>query len=161
MPELDLLTAPDFSADLSARAGVMARAVAEVLEERCTPESGASDAARFLRDWAESAGMPSGASLGGPIDWLATRYSLEDDEVSLLLLAGLPEEHEGVSTTFRSLHPEGEPRPTVGLAALVQGGSPADRNRLRDLLRSRLPAAPDGSIKLTARAWTVRGTTPD
>jgi hypothetical protein len=136
MPELDLLTAPDFSADLSARAGVMARAVAEVLEERCTPESGASDAARFLRDWAESAGMPSGASLGGPIDWLATRYSLEDDEVSLLLLAGLPEEHEGVSTTFRSLHPEGEPRPTVGLAALVQGGSPADRNRLRDLLAS-------------------------
>lgn len=28
---------------------------------------------------------------------------------------------------------------------------------LRDLLRDRLPTGPDGSIRLTARAWTVRG----
>jgi SAM-dependent methyltransferase len=32
------------------------------------------------------------------------------------------------------------------------------RDRLRDLIRSRLPAAPDGSIALQARAWAVRGT---
>jgi SAM-dependent methyltransferase len=33
-----------------------------------------------------------------------------------------------------------------------------DRRRaLRDLLRARLPAEPDGSIPLTATAWTVRG----
>jgi SAM-dependent methyltransferase len=31
------------------------------------------------------------------------------------------------------------------------------RDTLRDLLRARLPAAPDGSIHLTARAWAVRG----
>ncbi|MFI0410590.1 class I SAM-dependent methyltransferase [Actinomadura sp. 3N508] len=31
------------------------------------------------------------------------------------------------------------------------------RRDLRDLLRTRLPAAPDGSIRLTARAWAVRG----
>ena len=31
------------------------------------------------------------------------------------------------------------------------------RGYLRDLLRERLPAEPDGSIRLTARAWTVRG----
>lgn len=31
------------------------------------------------------------------------------------------------------------------------------RRALRDLLRSRLPADPDGSIPLTARAWAVRG----
>ncbi|SDY34557.1 Methyltransferase domain-containing protein [Amycolatopsis xylanica] len=31
------------------------------------------------------------------------------------------------------------------------------RAALRDLLRSRLPAKPDGSIPLTARAWSVRG----
>ncbi len=36
----------------------------------------------------------------------------------------------------------------------------ADRDRLRDLLRDRLPAEPDGSIRLTARAWAVRGTAP-
>lgn len=35
---------------------------------------------------------------------------------------------------------------------------PEDRRRaLRDLLRTRLPTHPDGSIRLTARAWAVRG----
>jgi SAM-dependent methyltransferase len=33
----------------------------------------------------------------------------------------------------------------------------ADRNALREILRARLPTADDGSIQLTARAWTVRG----
>ncbi|MFI7542599.1 class I SAM-dependent methyltransferase [Actinoplanes sp. NPDC049599] len=33
------------------------------------------------------------------------------------------------------------------------------RSALRELLRSRLPAEPDGTIRLTARAWAVRGTT--
>lgn len=32
-----------------------------------------------------------------------------------------------------------------------------DRDRIREVLRSRLPTAPDGSIRLTARAWAVRG----
>ncbi len=32
------------------------------------------------------------------------------------------------------------------------------RDRLRELLRDRLPADPDGSIPLTARAWVVSGT---
>jgi SAM-dependent methyltransferase len=31
------------------------------------------------------------------------------------------------------------------------------RRDLRDLLRTRLPVAPDGTLPLTARAWTVRG----
>jgi SAM-dependent methyltransferase len=31
---------------------------------------------------------------------------------------------------------------------------------LRDAIRDRLPAADDGSIRLTARAWAVRGTAP-
>ncbi len=31
------------------------------------------------------------------------------------------------------------------------------RERLRDLLRRRLPSSPDGSIRLTARAWAVHG----
>jgi SAM-dependent methyltransferase len=32
------------------------------------------------------------------------------------------------------------------------------RSELRDLLRTRLPAEPDGTIPLAARAWAVRGT---
>ncbi|MEA2645206.1 MAG: hypothetical protein QOE92_289 [Chloroflexota bacterium] len=34
------------------------------------------------------------------------------------------------------------------------------RGRLRDLLRSRLPVAADGSISLLARAWAAKGTNP-
>jgi SAM-dependent methyltransferase len=37
---------------------------------------------------------------------------------------------------------------------------PDHRDELRGLLRARLPARPDGSIPLTARAWAVRGTRP-
>lgn len=37
---------------------------------------------------------------------------------------------------------------------------PALRDRLRELIRSRLPVDPDGSIPLTAHAWAVRGTRP-
>jgi SAM-dependent methyltransferase len=44
--------------------------------------------------------------------------------------------------------------PAPGYVASLDG--PA-RGNLRDLLRSRLPAGPDGSIALTARAWAVRG----
>ncbi|MGC4874830.1 class I SAM-dependent methyltransferase [Micromonospora sp. DT43] len=33
-----------------------------------------------------------------------------------------------------------------------------EREALRDLLATRLPIEPDGSIRLTARAWAVRGT---
>ncbi|MEV6441889.1 class I SAM-dependent methyltransferase [Amycolatopsis sp. NPDC051716] len=45
------------------------------------------------------------------------------------------------------------PAPTY-LATLPR----AHRDRIRELLRSRLPAGPDGSIPLTARAWVVSGT---
>jgi SAM-dependent methyltransferase len=34
------------------------------------------------------------------------------------------------------------------------------RDRVRDLLRARLPATADGSISLIARAWAVKGRTP-
>jgi SAM-dependent methyltransferase len=34
------------------------------------------------------------------------------------------------------------------------------QEQLRELLRDRLPAAPDGSIRLVARAWAARGTAP-
>ncbi|MET7820861.1 class I SAM-dependent methyltransferase [Micromonospora zamorensis] len=49
-----------------------------------------------------------------------------------------------------------------------QGSAPAylaslaepEQAALRDLLATRLPPGPDGSIRLTARAWAVRGTRP-
>ena len=36
---------------------------------------------------------------------------------------------------------------------------PARRDALRERLRATLPTEPDGSIRLTARAWAIRGTT--
>jgi len=44
--------------------------------------------------------------------------------------------------------------PAPGYVATL---SPADREALRERLRITLPAAPDGSIRLVARAWAVRG----
>jgi SAM-dependent methyltransferase len=49
-----------------------------------------------------------------------------------------------------------------------QGSAPAyvaslpasRRDAIGELLRARLPVAPDGSIRLTARAWAVRGNAP-
>jgi SAM-dependent methyltransferase len=46
--------------------------------------------------------------------------------------------------------------PAPGYLASLTAGH---RAALRDLLRTRLPAEPDGSIRLTARAWAVRGVT--
>ncbi|MEU8181592.1 class I SAM-dependent methyltransferase [Micromonospora sp. NPDC049044] len=37
----------------------------------------------------------------------------------------------------------------------------SDRAALRELLATRLPVEPDGSIRLTARAWAVRGSAPE
>ncbi len=39
----------------------------------------------------------------------------------------------------------------------VAGLEPPAQERLREALRSRLPAADDGSIALVARAWAARG----
>jgi SAM-dependent methyltransferase len=41
--------------------------------------------------------------------------------------------------------------------AYVSSLGDAETARLRDLLRERLPTAPDGSISLVARAWAARG----
>ncbi|MGW9195376.1 class I SAM-dependent methyltransferase [Micromonospora chersina] len=44
--------------------------------------------------------------------------------------------------------------------AYVASLSGSDRAALRDLLAARLPVEADGSVRLTARAWAVRGTAP-
>jgi SAM-dependent methyltransferase len=48
----------------------------------------------------------------------------------------------------------GGPGPAGGY---VESRTDDQRAALRELLRDRLPAEPDGSIALTARAWAVRG----
>jgi SAM-dependent methyltransferase len=49
----------------------------------------------------------------------------------------------------------------TGAAPAHLAALPPDQQiRLRDAVRERLPVADDGSIRLTARAWAVRGTVP-
>ncbi len=112
----------DVSWNLSTRAGAVADRVATLLEQTCTVESGAPQAVAFLRSWADSVAGSTAvvtADRPTPLDALAARLSLTDSELDLVLLAGLPEEHEGLAGTFRALNPRGDPRPTAGLAALL------------------------------------------
>ncbi|MEU5342923.1 ATP-binding protein [Streptomyces sp. NPDC020766] len=108
------------SLGLSAQAAGVALRIADLVEVNCTPESALS-AVTFLRSWAEHAHRAGAvtADLASPLERLRARYGLVPLEWDLLLLAGLPEEHEGLAGTFRALHPQGAPRPTLGLAALL------------------------------------------
>jgi hypothetical protein len=91
-----------------------------------------ADGVAFLETIARSPvhnGRPAARDDDDPLARLVAAFDLSDDEAGLLVLAGLPEEHEGFSAIFRSLHPRGEPYPSVGLAA--QLGSAWDRRAFR------------------------------
>jgi len=95
----------------------------------------------FLRATALSIGRGEpGKSGSEPLDRLSAKLRLAQEEIEWLLLAGMPEEHEGYAAVFRTLHPRGEPRPTTGLAAqLFADGSRhvfADRFSSSNLTRS-------------------------
>jgi SpoVK/Ycf46/Vps4 family AAA+-type ATPase len=142
MRELALVTGVDpewAGRELCARSADVARRVAAVVEESCRPESGAEEAVAFIKRWADSAVAPGedenpSLLVDHPLDLLGARYGLTTRESELLLLAGLPEQHEGLAATFRTFHPQGEPRPTVGLAALVFGDGTDARPMMRRLL---------------------------
>lgn len=130
--------APDetASAALISRAGHWARRIADLLAARFAAEPKADEAVTFLRNWADALEPPHRAADSGaePLALLGARYQLSQHEEDLLLLAGLPEEHEGLASTLRALHPHGEPRVTTGLAALLLGAVTGDRSTVRRLL---------------------------
>lgn len=139
MSEMLLLDPPDVrsetAAALTALAAGVAHRLAEVLLAHCSAESGGPEAARFLGSWADSAGPshPDPAVRPVTLHRLVERHGLSPVECDLIVLAGLAEEHEGIAATLRTLHPTGEPRPTLGLAALVLGDGPGARHQLRQL----------------------------
>ena len=142
-------SAPDETAShaLTARAGLWALRIADLLAARFAAEAQADEAATFLRTWAADLQAPA-APAAGPLARLAARYGLSQDEEDLILLAGLPEEHEGLAGTLRTLHPHGEPRVTAGLAALLLGAVTSDRSQIRRLLSEGV-AVQAGLIRLT------------
>jgi ATPase family associated with various cellular activities (AAA) len=80
-----------------------------------------------------------------PLGRLADALGLSPVEADLLVLAGLADEHEGMAAVLRLLHPNGEPRPTVGLAARLLCEQPGERPLLRAALLGG-PAAVSGAL---------------
>jgi hypothetical protein len=101
-----------------------------------------------------------------PLDRLIDALGLSEVEAQLVVLAGLAEEHEGFAAVLRSLHPRGEPSPSLGLAAQLLLPVQA-RNELRALVEHgaalragvvRLSGeAPlfERSLELPDRLWSV------
>ena len=140
---------PDETASraLTARAGQWALRIADLLAARFPADSRADGDITFLKNWAsdlEPPPVPAPELLAR----LGARYRLSRDEEELVLLAGLPEEHEGLASTLRTLHPHGEPRVTMGLAALLLGALTSDRSAIRRLLSEGV-AIRAGLIRLT------------
>jgi ATPase family associated with various cellular activities (AAA) len=127
---------PAPSAALTALAGGLARRLADVLVAHGSTESGAAEAAGFLSSWAETAAAHTNGFTRAPITLqrLAERHGVSPIERDLVVLAGLAEEHQGIAATLRTLHPTGEPHPTLGLATLVLGDSDENRDQLRALV---------------------------
>ncbi|MEW5928564.1 MAG: ATP-binding protein [Gemmatimonadota bacterium] len=131
---------------LAAAAAALAGRLADLLDQ-ALPGAEHAAARDFLRAMAAEA--DAGAAGGGddPFDRVVAGFGLSRVEADLLLLAGLPEEHEGYAGVLRTLHPRGEPRPTAGLAAQLLCDSAAERRLLRDVLETG-PAARAGVVRL-------------
>ncbi len=123
---------------LANQVAAVAGRLAEMLAKACIScDEAVAPGIAFLRSVALAATAQSGEpreEAGHPIERLTATYEMLRVERDLLLLAGMAEEHEGFAILFRTLHPRGEPRPTVGLAAQLLCESPSDRMMLRKLL---------------------------
>jgi hypothetical protein len=149
-PRQKSLKPADVSARLTRETGLLAGRLAQLIAASL-PHVGSSiaEGQAFLQALFESVaeGKPLSAwspnpldrRPGGaphPIDRLADRLALSQTEVELLLLAGLGEEHEGLATVLRTLHPRGEPRATAGLAAQLLCDDKLDRRAFRELIET-------------------------
>lgn len=123
-----------------------------------------------LREACEGAVAQLTATVGGGcevVDRLGDAYGLSMFERDLLVLAGLPEEHEAFAELARSTHPLGEPRLSVGTAAEVLGLDAHGRTQLRRAIESGPLArhgiltatgstpAPERSLRLADELWGV------
>jgi hypothetical protein len=150
---------------LAREAGILAGRIVDLLE-RHIPSPDAPIAAQLaaLRAMFEvaSSGRPVAEFKGSaidrvppgpvhPLDRLAGALQLSRFEVDLLMLSGQPDEHEVYAAALRSLHPRGEPRPTVGLAAQLFCESAAERELLRESLETG-PGVKSGAMRLSADA---------
>jgi hypothetical protein len=131
---------------LARETGALAGRLAELLDQVLAAQGEHAAAREFLHSMARAAldDAPDSMYRAGahrlaephPLDRLTDGLALSPVEVDLLLLAGLPEEHEGYASVLRTLHPRGEPRPTAGLAAQLLCATPEERRLLRTVLET-------------------------
>ena len=104
-------------------AALLGRRLALRLAEGAAPGMPAALARElaFLHDHAERAQALALETDGAaalplpPLDTLCDTLELDDDARTLLLLAAMPELHEGFGASFGAVHPRAETRPTWGL----------------------------------------------
>jgi hypothetical protein len=119
------MTNPTARDSLALEVGIMAGRLCAVLD-RIFPERAQTDLRTFLREATAARAARQAPPSDTPLGRLIATLSLSAVETDLLILAGMPEEHEGFAAIFRTLHPAGEPRPTLGLAAQLychEGGT--------------------------------------
>ncbi len=129
-------TFADAARPLALRVAALARQLCDLLV-RIAPLGAEDDRRGFLetvaRQYAEDGRALHGAGASALIR-LTDAFALTAADLDLLVLAGMPEEHEGFCHVLRSLHPRGEPRPTAALAAKLLAESAADRHVLTETL---------------------------
>ncbi len=103
----------------------------------------------------------------GPAERLAAAFGLSSFERDLLVLIGLPEEHEALSQLAAALHPRGEPWLSPGILAVVLELDHDGREHLRQSLDAgplhrhhlvhRLSALPwpEQPLRLAAGLWSA------
>jgi ATPase family protein associated with various cellular activities (AAA)/winged helix domain-containing protein len=141
--------------------GILAGRLAELLARSAlSGERVLQDSQKFLIAMAAWAREGNGAAVAGsaldrltrgvsnPLGRLVSGLGLSPVEVDLLLLAGMTEEHEGYGSVLRTLHPRGEPRASVGLAAQLLCASIEERRLLREVLELG-PAVSSGALHLS------------
>lgn len=162
MSELRTTETINVSARLSREVGFIAGRLARFLEASLRgSESAVSEGTAFLwamfesvsegrppESWSRNPLERAPASEVHPLDRLARALSLSPEEAELLLLAGLSEEHEGLAAILRTLHPRGEPRATVGLAAQLFCRDQRERWDFRALIEQGA-AVTGGALRVT------------
>ncbi|MEI6668473.1 MAG: ATP-binding protein [Acidobacteriota bacterium] len=128
MPETIHDTSAATATDASACAAHMAHQVALMagrlagLIERAAPPQGGPlvQGLGFLSAMREAArSHPPDPTGMLPLQRLAEQLTLTPEEIDLIVLAAMADEHEGYASVLRTLNPRGEPQATAGLAAQI------------------------------------------
>lgn len=139
---------PTAAARLSREVGLMAGRLARFL--RAGSGSLESHGHDFLNACYEQAGKGASSAREDaehPLGRLIRTFDLARPDVDVLLLTGMPEEHEGYAAVLRALNPRGEPRPSAGLIAQVLEDGGASRPNFRARLAAG-PLARSGLVRL-------------